>query len=370
MFGFIKEKIKRVLLWSVVGLLVPGSLLAATGWKVDSFGNITGGRSSVILDDGETRNCRLSISGSTLSVVGRDGNALSANNPCVVGVHDASGAVRAVRFTSPQSVTFGATSDTDGNLFGISEANWSELMPWFFGVATNGTDSYFIMGRRPRVATGTGATDICQKGDVDCDSADDQMLWATGLTLSGWTSKPVTPLGFFHVTYATTGNAWTPTISNNLSEGFTMGRAIGQRYHMPFGQNGANANYPWSGTTPPTWAVPASIEYDYWFESIFSMCLRGTTAGAGSATNGTGTGVFTLRLPLNSVMATGADTWWPIGTYTATGHTPVNGILTGHQNATSDQSIGFYDAGLTGVVANQFTGASDDLNWEFCYPLQ
>src|SRR6185295_5417210 len=95
----------------------------------------TGKALMALARQGFALNCEPSVSGSTLTISGEGGVALSATNPCIVGVRsNTSGRTAIAYFIANVTVTFGSSSDTDGNLFGISDANWASTMPIFLGV--------------------------------------------------------------------------------------------------------------------------------------------------------------------------------------------------------------------------------------------
>lgn len=241
---------------------------ASAKWKVDSYGNIKDGRSSVIISNEDTYNCRMSITSTTFSFVGDDGNALSADNPCIVGIKDnATGKNVAAAFTAPVSFTFGAGSDTDGNLFGLfGTTSWPVSLPLFVGVVTDGTNNYFTLSRTPMKQTGSASTDVCQKNDQDCDGENDVMILTSGLTLSGWTGKNITQIGWIYGTWSSVGSAWTFTIT----DGVTAPRAgFNKNYEavlftFPVSQSGADTgvyfivaatNYPAFTTSSYTYTI-------------------------------------------------------------------------------------------------------------------
>lgn len=280
----IKSKVFKVMSWAVGAALVSSIAWAAVNWKVDSFGNIKAARSSVLLQAGESSNCKLQYSGSTLSIVGSDGNALSSSNPCLVGMPNGAAPLE---FTAPVSTTFGAASDTDGNLLGISEANWSEDMPWFLHACQGNTKNYFTLSRKNKrlTYTGSAATDICQKGDADCDDNKDMFIMDSGLTLADETNKFCLAVGSLRTTYATAGNAWTVTALTS-QDGFGQFQP-GVSFNMALGQNGAASGTVLvsSGTLPsftsmkPTYKVDMDGKY---FIEYHLGNSSGGTAGSGA----------------------------------------------------------------------------------------
>lgn len=190
------------------------------------------------LTEGQAINCGMYVSGSTFTIKDATGNSLSSTNPCYVVVRsNTTGQLAVATFTSNQSATFGSSSDTDGNLFGITDLDWSSNMPMFVGVVYNGSSSYFTLSRIPLNSTGSASTDICQKGDTDCDAETDGMILTTGLTLASWTSLPITQVGWFDATYATSGSAWTFTLGTNTT-GFNQ-EYSSLMFSFPTGQKGA-----------------------------------------------------------------------------------------------------------------------------------
>ena len=222
----IKAKAVRVLTWALGAVLVSaGVAWAANLWRVDSYGNIKAARSTVLLSAGQTSNCRIVISGSTLSVTGNDGNALSVANPCVAGVKSpTSGLTTTVLFTVPVSVTFGAASDTDGNTFGVtSTADWSSAkLPMMLQIAYNGSTAHFGVTRIPLKYTGAAATALCQKGDADCDNPEDLMLLTTGATLADFVDSPITQVGWFYGQWASGTTSWTFSHDTEDGTGFNL----------------------------------------------------------------------------------------------------------------------------------------------------
>lgn len=193
----------------------------------------------------ETSNCGISVSGSTLSITGFDGNPLSATRPCfVTAKSNTSGRSVPVRFTSNVTVTFGAASDTDSNLFGISEANWPDVgtsnnLPFFIGLIYDGTNAYFTLSRVPSYVSGSAATSLCQKGDTDCDAQIDNMILASGLTLSSFVNLPITQVAWFEGSYISSSTQW--DFKTNIHTGFNYEYEKIQ-FLFPTGQNGASSD--------------------------------------------------------------------------------------------------------------------------------
>ncbi len=198
---------------------------------------------SVYFNGGYARNCRLSYAASTLTITGAAA-ALSATNKCVIGMSNNSGAPAAFEITADVNTTFGAGSDTARNLFGITDANWANAMPMYLYYCDGDSADYFGFTRQPnRIETGNAETDICQKGETDCEAQTDMLLMTSGLTLRNEVNRPCVAVGSFEATYATAGGAWAVGALVAGGDGFGLFQE-GQTFTMPPGQNvAANGTY-------------------------------------------------------------------------------------------------------------------------------
>ncbi len=344
----IKGKAFKVLSWALGAVLVASVAWAAVGWRVDDYGNIKSARSTVLLSAGQTSNCKLSISGSTLSVVGLDGNALSASNPCRVGLNDGTIA----SFTSPVSVTFGASSDTDGNLFGISEANWANALTMKLGVITDGSNSYFTISRPPLYVSDSSSSNLCQKGDTNCDAQGSAMILTTGLTLSNWISKPITQVGYFDATYATSGYSW--TFSTPAPAGFNFEYKKLKRV-FPTGQMGAATGKFFDSANAPTWASPNLIVYQYQEDTDGHVVVEFYTDQAGNCTNGSDGNVLYLVFPFVTNEQAGAAGFVFYGA--------ANNFVVSLLSAGTSKSL--IASNSSYLVNNGFSNTSDDFFMKF-----
>lgn len=249
---------------------------------------------------GDVNNCGISVASTTFTIAGDDGSALSATNPCQVALRsNTAGRTLSRDFNASVTFTFGATSDTDGNDFGITNTvNWGSVMPFFLGVVYDGTTPYFTISRLPLRTTGAASTDICQKGDTDCDAQTDVMILATGLTLSAWVNLPITQLGWFNMTYATTGGAWTATVSGQSGFNENYESIL---FTMPIAQMGASASkyFADNGGTAPTYTARNAYSY-----SINSGGMVTANWGFQNTAGGTaGVGANDLRLTLPYIVS-------------------------------------------------------------------
>ena len=263
------------------------SCATATAKILGDTGQIIGGI------QGTVNNCDLSYTSGTLTINGQGGVALSATSPCTISIKsNTSGATTLAKFTANVTVTDGASSQTDGNLFGITDANWANAMPLFIGVIADPTGTttgnYLTLSRVPISASGTTGQ-LCQLTSTDCDDQSDVMILTTAsLTLANWASKPITQIGWIQGTYATSGGAW--TFSLNASSGFnTEYEKI--KWTMPLSQMGASTGtffVPNSGTAPvfTTNVYYYKIDSDANVYGYFRILSDAGTDGVGAVSSG------------------------------------------------------------------------------------
>lgn len=296
---------KKIFIWLFLALIMPSATFSATiNGDLTVKGKIFAGP----LAEGQSVNCGINVSGSTFTIVQSDGNALSATRPCRIGIRsNTAGLLAEAKFTSPVSFTFGAASDTDGNLFGITDANWASVMPFNLSVIYDGTTPYFIISRVPSYVSGAAATALCQKGDTDCDAQVDSMILASGLTLANFVNLPITQVGWFQMTYATAGGAWTATTSVHTGFNYEYEK---QPWTMPTGQQGASvgAYFLPNGGTAPVFNTNAykyfvtrtgDVSVDYYFDD------DGGTDGSGAVSLKMAVPYYAETAGLGSYISTG-----------------------------------------------------------------
>lgn len=308
---------------------------------------------------GQLTNCGMSVSGSTFTISGYDGTSLSSTNPCVIAVKsNTAGRVALARFTSDVTFTFGSSSDTDGNLFGITDANWSNTMPFFIGVIYDGSTPYFTISRVPHVVSGSASADLCQKGDTDCDAQADVMILSSGLTLSSFTSLPITQVGWFDMTYATSGGAWTSAITskNGFNDNFET-----VKFTFPTGQKAAATGtfiLNNGGTAP----IFSENYYFYWINSS-GMVTVSLYLDGDAGTDGSGAVVSYLATPYlvantNIIISTNSFLY----NYVATSG------LGMFQLAGNDDRVLLYTNGTNALINSNFSNGSRHLAGSFTYP--
>ncbi|MBU1082489.1 MAG: hypothetical protein KKB59_18530, partial [Spirochaetes bacterium] len=309
-------------------------------------------------------------SGSTLTITDEAGSALSATNPCCVGLPGATaGQNGTVAFTSAISSTFGATSDTDGNLFGISEANWANPMPWFIHFCRGSASNYAGLSRNPvRYETGDAAGDMCQEGDTDCDAQGDLFIMTTGLTLASEVDMPCVTVGAIRPTYATAGNAWTvSTLGDTDGIGSDrLAKTFATLWTMPVGQNGAEAGKTFTETDGAT---------DLVFDPTNLTTYRLASTGVVSlqhyhgTQNGTGAGDSTAIRWFGPLVAAGTAGQYYSGSGFAGVNTVYSTALPNIVVGTSYVVPGYVNAAVGGsLTAAAFANTADYLIFNIDYP--
>lgn len=246
---------------------------------------------------GSTSNCSLFIS-TGISIKSADGSNLSASNPCIVAIKSAlsEGRPKTVYFTSNIAATSGSASDTDGNLFGITDADADQVMPFFLGVIDNGSQQHFVISRIPVYQSSNLVGGLCQRDDTDCDDESDVMILSQGLTLSSWLAMPITTVGWFRATYQSSGIEWNFATDLNGDAGFNdYYESI--IFTFNHSQSGAAAgSYVYStGTTP----VFFSNAYNYQILKS-GICKVYINLSGDDGTDGSGSDILNVTLPYKS----------------------------------------------------------------------
>ncbi len=263
--------------YSDTGSTLKASIDGATGDAILSLRQI-----------GQSVNCEINYSAGTVTISGWGGAALSATNPCVVGIRsNSNGVVARAYFTANITTTDGATSDTDGNLLGITDADWASAMPIFFGVVYDGTTPYFGFGRKPHVVTGAAAGNLAQEGDTDGDGEDDFFIMTTGLTLASWVNLPITQVAWLTATFATASDTW--TFAETAYTGFNYLYEVVD-FTMPLAQKGAATGtyFTANGGTAPLFTTNNyvyQVDRNCFVTAIVDLEDDAGTDGAGAVTS-------------------------------------------------------------------------------------
>ncbi|MBF0105236.1 MAG: hypothetical protein HQM16_07905 [Deltaproteobacteria bacterium] len=272
-----------------VGLIAPAAEGSSAGGTTDQIGIRLDGSTGMFIgapyQAGTVNNCGMQITGHTLTIKSASGGSLSSTNPCYVVVRsDTPGVSDIAKFTSDVSAIFGGgSSQIAGNLFGILDKDWSNSMPLFIGVVDNGSTNLFTLSRIPRPETTNAVAGLCQLGGDDCDDQDDMMLLSTGQTLANFLSKPVTQVGWVVGTYATSGGAW--TLSLTILTGFNTNYNTNAGFFVfPKAQMGNAADRYFTSANAPTFSKStASYSIDVNGNVDFYLDLQTATNGTDGA---------------------------------------------------------------------------------------
>jgi len=215
--------------------------------NIETMGNIVAMTAQMDgLPAGETSNCGITYASDTLTITAEDGTALSATNPCCVGVPGATaGQTGTVCFTAAVSSTFSTASDTDGNTFGVTATvSWAQDIGFYLYACRGSASNYWAFSRDPtKYETGDAAGDMCQEGDEDCDTYTDLFIMTSGLTLASEVDMPCTRVGAFRGQWDTTDDHWDATALGD-SDGIGRDRVAttcATEWIYPAGQNGNQA---------------------------------------------------------------------------------------------------------------------------------
>lgn len=255
---------------------------------------------------GTVVNGAFSYSAGTFSVVGADGNALSASNKLKAVVKKSTGAPLVVTFTSSPSFQDDAhASDSDfvgtGTMsWGTTAAvAWGSDMPFLLGICTaddSGTTPVMVIARGP-VATTGASTNIGYHDNAPSSASQNNVfaLTASDVTVSH-ANRPITWIGSFRMTKSASDD-WTVT-ALDYGDGINNFYNFGTReYDMPTGQNGATSGkfFANNGGTAPTYTAINVYKYSISMDGqVFVRCRFRNTAGG---TPGAGAVSAQLILP-------------------------------------------------------------------------
>lgn len=314
--------------------------------------------------EGSFNNCGVYISGTTLTIKGSDDNSLSESAPCKIGiVSNDSGKNKTATFNSNVTVTFGSSSNTDGNLFGITDANWSDAMPLFLGVVadpTSGSNDFFTLSRKPLTTTGSTVATMCILGDTDCDAETDVMiLTSTPLSLAAWVNQPITQALWISATYATSGSAWTFSLDNNA--GFnSFFESVS--FSFPVAQKGASAGtyFKANGGTAPLFTGNSFL---YKIDKNLNVCHY-VALYSDPGTDGAGAVVSYLATPY---IPTGTNAYSGSYQVNSTGGAAANQFVLGYLNGSTGMAL---LEGSGGFQQNSdFSNGSRNVYGTSCYSI-
>jgi len=253
-----------------------------------------------MLVPGQVQNLSLTLSGTTLTIAGAGGTALSATNPGWICL--TSDVTPGTNITT--SITANQTLDLtaiDGFEFGITASvNWANDMPFFVKMARSDADAVaFFISRSPI----SGAMPVANSiGDAGADPVTDDQnahIAFTDITPGDYDGNPCYTIGAFRMQYTGATTRWAvQTMSTN--DGFGQDKVdatCATTYTFPAGQNGAQTGtYIISNAgTEPTSAT--SITY-----TIARNGQCGIYKAYGAFAGGVGADVAYIALPYTAVV--------------------------------------------------------------------
>ena len=224
------------------------------------------------LPSGITSNCGLALAAGVLSLTDESGDALSATNPCCIGVPSITvGENVTLCFTAAQTMNDDshASSHLTDLGFSITEtADWGEDMPYFvYVVNEDDTDANagIFISRRPSLYQTPGGVFIHDK-DAEAGNDDDSSIFGMWSDDAGKANKPCVLIGTIEMQWSTTTDDWTVQVLTGYV-GIGVDRIIkslGVWWKMVVGQNGnaAGKYFADNGGTAP--AFDTNIYYYKW----------------------------------------------------------------------------------------------------------
>lgn len=340
---------------TIDGVTIGGASAAAgTFTTVTASGAIKAGATSNVplLVPGQTQNLGLSLSGTTLTISGADGTALSATNPAwVCFTSDVTpGTVITTAITANQTLNL---NDIDGFEFGITASvNWANDMPFFIKMARSDTDAVaFFISRSPVSGPMPVANSIGDAGADPATDSQDAHIAFTDITPADYNGNPCYTIGAFRMQYVGATTRWVAQVLST-NDGFGQDKVdatCAVSYTMPAGQNGNDATKFWTSAGGAT-----TLSFDTIKEILYIIFKDGTTRMSGAfnsqTANGGGT-EFRVYCPYKSTLVAGSFRYF--GNYSAV-------LNTTAQNGTVNMTTNGFDY-VNFVPYNSSTRLNDNL---------
>lgn len=196
-----------------IPLCASGDVLTSqdgSGNMACSTPSVAGASGFTQLAIGDSNNCKVSADSTQLTITP------SISGVCSVGAASSVGGDgTTLQFANTITLTFGGTSDTDGNGFGLRGLlnPYDSAMPLIVGVVNAGTNFGFTLSRVAVRSTGT-AGQICVAGGNNCDAQSAVMFLDSSINIPSMTSAPMTWLGWIKGTI-TSDQWWTFTTDSD-----------------------------------------------------------------------------------------------------------------------------------------------------------
>lgn len=190
------------------------------------------------LHGGDSENLGISYSGTTFTVRGGDGNAISATNPAYVNLQSLATPGNQLKFklTANQSFT---QAQLGNNLFGYTTAvNITVDVPFYLYAVSNANNGEnaiaFMISRVPHRTSSPAAAKIAQSGNTNA-TTQGSMFSLSAITAADYASAPCLCIGSFRMRYA--ASLWTVQ-TLLVSDGIGLYQE-GVQFQFPISQLGA-----------------------------------------------------------------------------------------------------------------------------------
>jgi len=265
---------------------------------------ITNGAGSITIaarDSVGVSNIGFSYSGSTFTVHGSDGTALSASSPGYVTIYSSAspGQLVTVQVTANQTfIDDSGASTIIGNLFGFQAADTttSDDVPFFlYAVLNDAEDAIsFMISRLCNLRKSCSAAVMGKTGSANADSSY-SMFALSDPTLTDYDNNPCLNIGSFRMRLTTAGGDWTV---QTIDQEDGIGQF--QEYRMfkiPLGIFGASANTHWR---PVGGTAPIFTNTNYYYQVTTTGAVYVDYYSDTCTTNGVGAVQAELVTPFES----------------------------------------------------------------------
>lgn len=256
----------------------------------------------------ESSNARLSLSAGRLKLVGLDGNDPSVTNPVTFVIPSTtSGLSQVVTFTTTTNCTIDDATTADsyfrdaaGTPWGTTSGTaWSENMPLFGYVTTDGTTPALFLARRFNLTTVPATTYLGYKNTPPGTASDYNCFFmsSSNLTVSHQ-GMPCMPIFMIDVR-KNTSDDWTFQTPSAQYFGINnFNKLRDSVYLTPAGQNGAAAGSHFfvSAGTAPIYTSVDRLIYRFGYDG--SIMFEGLFQNSAGGTAGAGANQLTVKLPI------------------------------------------------------------------------
>jgi len=239
--------------------------------------------------NGWNENLGMAVSGSTFTVLGAFGTALSLRNAAYISFPSSTaGITKIIRITANASMTTGSASDIAGQRFGLTAgAAWNQDIPFFLYAVLDSTETAvaFMVSRNPNARVSPVAASIGKAGaTVNVDDGDFFSL--NNITVANYAEQSCVCLGTFRMRF-NAANYFTVQALVLGEDGVNV-FCENQNYVVDTGLFGAAAGsfFRDNGGTAPIWTnqqMTYSVERSGVVKVNFQYETN-TTPGAGAVT--------------------------------------------------------------------------------------